>query len=263
MHSSLNTVFDETRQFLEREVQDDPKLLNYIRVHSQRHRVTLRTLEQLGALQGKVLDLGAAPFFLSECMARMGVDVVAADINPERWPFRTRLSCRIVPLDCDGKPFNLADSQFDVVVMTEVFEHLRANLISTAAEIMRVLRPGGMLYLTTPNLLSLRKLTKVFRTGYVSNLYTEHSSIDRLGYAGHTREYTPREIEMFFEACGFAPVEVWTQNVYRKPSSAIWRFLTIGLPRMRETICALATKPHLNVQVPRQTRVVAPARKVA
>lgn len=263
MHSSLDSVFKETLEFLEQESQYYPELLNYVRVHSQRHRVTLRTLEQQGALQGKVLDLGAAPFFLSECMARMGMDVVAADFDPDQWRFRDKLSCPIIPLDCDGKPFDLADNQFDVVVMADVFEHLRANLIFTAKEIMRVLRPGGMLYLTTPNLFSLRKLSKVIRTGYVNNLYAEYSSLDQLGYMGHVREYTPREIEMFFENCGFGPVKVWTENVYKKSSGVVWRALTIGLPRMRETICGLMTKPHPHLQINRYPRVVAPSKKVA
>jgi SAM-dependent methyltransferase len=263
MHPSLDTVFNETLAFLEKESEYYPELLNYVRVHAQRHRVTLRTLEQQGALQGKVLDLGAAPFFLSECMARIGMDVVAADIHPDQWRFRKKLSCSIVAMDCDGRPFNLADSQFDMVIMTEVFEHLRTNLITTAKEILRVLRPGGMLYLTTPNLFSLRKLSKAIRTGSLNNLYAEYSSLDQLGYMGHVREYTPREIELFFEACGFASVMVWTENAYKKPSTLIWRMLTLGLPRMRDTICSLMTKPHAHLQVSRHSRPAIPSKKVA
>lgn len=260
MHPSLDAIFNDTLTFLEKESEYFPELLNYIRVHAQRHRMTLRTLEQQGALQGNVLDLGAAPFFLSECMARMGMDVVAVDFTPDQWRFRDKLSCPIVPMDCDGKPFNFADNQFDVVIMAEVFEHLRSNLIFTAKEIMRVLRPGGILYLTTPNLFSLRKLSKIIRTGFVNNLFAEYSSLERLGYMGHVREYTPCEIEMFFEACGFTPVKVWTENVYKKSSGVIWRALTLGLPRMRETICGLMTKPHTHLHIHRQPRVAITAK---
>ncbi len=243
MTESLENSYQRTLTTLLRLTAGDHRLSNYIQVHAGRHRHTLETLRKRGALQGKILDLGAAPFFLSECLSRMGVDTVAADFDPAKWEFRDKLSCPIVPLDCDGKPFDLPDGEFDVVIMTEVFEHLRQNLILTAQEILRVLRPGGILYLTTPNLFSLRKLCKIARKGIVNNLFAEYGNLEQLGYMGHVREYTPREIEMFFESCGYTSIDVWTANVYSKSSGIAWRMLTAGLPRMRETICGVMTKP--------------------
>jgi len=47
-------------------------------------------------------------------------------------------------------PFD--NEQFDVVLLIEVVEHLRSDILdATLREIHRVMRPGGVLLITTPN----------------------------------------------------------------------------------------------------------------
>ena len=53
--------------------------------------------------------------------------------------------------DLEKIPYPIADSSFDVVLLTEVFEHLREYPARTLAEGHRILRPGGLLVLSTPN----------------------------------------------------------------------------------------------------------------
>jgi ubiquinone/menaquinone biosynthesis C-methylase UbiE len=49
-------------------------------------------------------------------------------------------------------PLPYKDSSFDIINMMEVIEHIPAELGShTVAELRRVLRPGGMLLVSTPN----------------------------------------------------------------------------------------------------------------
>ena len=62
-----------------------------------------------------------------------------------------------IPVDEDvdltrGLPY--PDSSFDLVVMTEVLEHLD-NHRAAIGELARVLRPGGHLVITTPNIMRL------------------------------------------------------------------------------------------------------------
>ncbi len=45
--------------------------------------------------------------------------------------------------------------EFDAVIMTEVYEHLRDYPVRSLEEANRVLRRGGHLYFTTPNQRSL------------------------------------------------------------------------------------------------------------
>lgn len=56
------------------------------------------------------------------------------------------------------------DGSFDVVVMTEVLEHL-ANHLTVIREAGRVLRPGGHLFFTTPNIQRLHSRFHFFMSG--------------------------------------------------------------------------------------------------
>ncbi|HVT02530.1 MAG TPA: class I SAM-dependent methyltransferase [Thermoanaerobaculia bacterium] len=60
----------------------------------------------------------------------------------------TSVTFNLVAADGDLLPF--ADNSFDVVLYVETIEHLR-NPRRAGSEIVRVLRPGGLCYITTPS----------------------------------------------------------------------------------------------------------------
>jgi SAM-dependent methyltransferase len=80
----------------------------------------------------------------------VGVDVSEVAVDAAR---RLGLDGRRID-DAAELPF--ADGSFDVVVCTEVLEHLFAPQIAVA-ELRRVLRPGGTLIVTVPNVAYWRK----------------------------------------------------------------------------------------------------------
>ena len=57
----------------------------------------------------------------------------------------------------------LEDGGADCVVATEVFEHLYHHPVAFLQECMRVLRPGGLLLLTTPNPATLANAVRLLR----------------------------------------------------------------------------------------------------
>jgi SAM-dependent methyltransferase len=96
----------------------------------------------------RVLDLGCGDGRLSaELDAR---ELTAADVSPlalER--ARRRLpGTRIVELEPDA-PLPFDDGAFDLVLCAETIEHVR-DVQLLLSEVRRVLRPGGVLALTTP-----------------------------------------------------------------------------------------------------------------
>lgn len=90
---------------------------------------------------GKALDLGCRDGYWSERLKEKGYEVVSCDIEPHY--------AGAITVDANSRlPF--AESEFDLVWCTEVIEHL-LNPSLTISELKRILKPGGMLIITTPN----------------------------------------------------------------------------------------------------------------
>ena len=72
------------------------------------------------------------------------------------------------------------------------------------SEIHRVLKPGGILLLTTPNIVSLRAVGAILH-GRHPGFYNRYPDprTDWASNPKHEREYTPGEISLLLEAAGF------------------------------------------------------------
>jgi SAM-dependent methyltransferase len=73
------------------------------------------------------------------------------------------------------------------------------------SEVNRILKPGGYLVLTTPNIAALRGVAAVLQ-GYhpgFFHAYIRPAAGDEEADARHNREYTPREIHQLLENSGF------------------------------------------------------------
>jgi SAM-dependent methyltransferase len=104
----------------------------------------------------------------------------------------------------------LVDGAVDVVIMSELIEHL-VDPDGAVAEVRRVLRPGGSLLLSTPNLAAWynRGLLAVG----VQPIFSEVSLRGVFGrpgrvVAGHLRLFTLRALTEFLTASGFRCVTV-------------------------------------------------------
>ncbi|MDD5111129.1 MAG: class I SAM-dependent methyltransferase [Candidatus Altiarchaeota archaeon] len=96
----------------------------------------------------KVLDVGAGKGQLSKKLRSEGYDVYACDLNTEQYPYE---NCVYADLD-EKLPYSR--EQFDCLIAEEVIEHLE-NPSFTLRELNRILKIGGVLILTTPNILSI------------------------------------------------------------------------------------------------------------
>lgn len=99
------------------------------------------------------------------------------------------------------------DESFDGVIMCEVIEHLNFNPIPPLLEINRTIKPEGLLYLGTPNLVKLTNRVR-FLLGrsihhpireFLSQLDPEDNMIVGL----HWREYSSDELRELLEITGY------------------------------------------------------------
>ena len=99
---------------------------------------------------------------------------------------------------------SLPTASIDAVLFCELFEHLHLNPFHTLKEIFRVLRPGGLLVLTTPNLRRVETLSRLWH-GWgtqppVSRAF--HELLPSLLYHRHNREYTADELAYYLALQG-------------------------------------------------------------
>ena len=191
-----------------------------------------------------VLDVGCAPPILSGSLLRLGYEVTGVDRNPKKYESTyRRLGLPVLECDLDSDVLELSDSSFDMVVFNEVFEHLRVNPISVLAEIRRVLRPGGVTLLSTPNLHSISGIRNfLFRGRAYAVLrggYPAYEALGRTGLAGHIREYTALEMREFLEGVGFEVVGLVYRGRYTRP---LWNAFNRIFPQFRPLMMFVLTK---------------------
>ncbi len=104
-----------------------------------------------------VLDLGCGSGFNARELSRRGLRVVALDGRPEGLrslvgdnasAHKSNLSQDVAAIQADATHLPFRDGSFDAVVMLDVMEH--TDDIALVREVYRVLRDGGMLFLTVP-----------------------------------------------------------------------------------------------------------------
>ena len=114
----------------------------------------------------RVLDLPCGTGALTQLLLDGGVEAVSADLNPDAFVIPGR-SCLRADLNAT-LPFG--KGEFDAMVCIEGIEHIE-NPHLLAREANRILRTGGRLYLSTPNVLSIRSRLSYLLRGYPNQFH--------------------------------------------------------------------------------------------
>lgn len=123
----------------------------------------LERLQTLGLPSGaRVLDApcgGSAALTLA--LVKRGFNAVGTDLDLEA---AVRLGNAFAKVNLD-EALPWPDLSFDAVFSTEGIEHLENHFLFLR-EICRILKPGGVLVLTTPNITALRSRVRFFGSGF-------------------------------------------------------------------------------------------------
>jgi len=126
--------------------------------------------------------------------------------------------CEVELFDAERDAFPYADAYFSTVLCCELIEHLAADPMHALAEINRILKAGGRLLITTPNIVSLRAISAILLS-YHPGFFPAYIKPDTDGRieARHHREYAPMEVTFLLRDAGFELESITTGPFLDEP----------------------------------------------
>jgi SAM-dependent methyltransferase len=176
---------------------------------------------------GKCLELGANPYFitwllqehteLSLTLANYFGGEEGTGSQTLSWQdgdLRKSLIFEFDHFNMEESRFPYEDNSFEVVLYCEIIEHLLMNPVHTLTEIHRVLKPGGLLVVTTPN---VARFGNVLALADGRSIYDPYSGFG--AYGRHNREYSMGELLHLLEFAGFEHESSFTADAHHEDHS--------------------------------------------
>ena len=138
------------------------------------------------------------------------------------------------------------DARFDVVFFSEVIEHLPIPGYIALRNLLKVLKPGGALICTTPNLYRLRN---VLYMALGRPIFDNFQYPDEDVALGHVLEYSREHLDWQFGKVGFTKYSVEYFQAHHMPTNPLHRPLAVLgyplhiVPRWRDYLIATGFAP--------------------
>ena len=150
--------------------------------------------------------------------------------------------------DLEFERIKAEDRSYDMVLCLEVLEHMEVDPMALLDEINRVLKMGGILILSTPNICGSRNIAKMLggQDPYFYMQYQKTASYNR-----HNYEYSVWSLTQLLEAAGFNG-HVWTEDTWENPALHVVNTLQaagFNLEHTGDNIFALMRKEHPNIRI--------------
>lgn len=183
------------------------------------------------SMKGALVDVGCGTaslrrFLPASIKTYVGVDIIRhADLDDD---------VELVEADLDGGRIPLESDSVDIVISAETIEHVE-NPRSFIRELLRLVRPGGWVLVTTPNQLSLlSKLTLLFK-----NQFNAFQASD---YPAHITALLEIDLLRIATELSLADIEVQYSNTGRIPGTSWYWPRFMGGRWFSDNLMLLASK---------------------
>ncbi|RFS86258.1 class I SAM-dependent methyltransferase [Actinomadura spongiicola] len=156
------------------------------------------------SVPGAAVDIGAAAGGASRVLAEHGWEATAIDLNPAAVALARARG--VDAYEGDARYLPLQSSRFDLALALDVLAHVEDDE-RAAAEITRVLRPGGTALVSVPCDMAL---------------WSAHDVA-----LGRVRRYTRRAFVELVEGAGLVLERVWSRGVLLRPFQRRLRHRTV------------------------------------
>ena len=218
------------------------EIKNYLKEDFKRF---LYTLQLIPKGPGKLLEIGANPYFMSLLVKKYtSFDLYCSNYFGENWPAHSvqkLIDEEGRSIEFDFYNFNIENEKvpfdrdtFDVILFCEVIEHLTLDPVSAISHIKNALKPNGYLVLTTPN---VNRLENVARILAGVNIYDPYSGYGI--YGRHNREYNRHEICLLLPRLGFDIETVFTADVHENRAKDFF-----NIEKIKEMIMSIQNREY-------------------
>ncbi len=184
--------------------------------HSGRLEIVSAELPRL-SVPGNAVDIGAAAGGGSRVLAEHGWQVTAIDLNPDAVALARAHG--VEAYQGDARYLPLPPCEYDLALALDVLEHIEEDA-RAAAEITRVLKPGGTALVSVPCDMAL---------------WSAHDVA-----LGRVRRYTRQALAELIEGAGLVLERVWSRGVLLRPFLRRLRHRTVR----REDLAPLHPVPN-------------------
>lgn len=186
--------------------------LGYLETHLTRLVKTLE-ITPPGGPEDRILEMGAYIQITPALHSKLGYGCVLGCYYGPAGTIDRRsvisaegeaFECQVDLFDAEKDTYPYPDGHFSTVLCCELIEHLTEDPMHLMSEIHRIVKPGGHLVLTTPNIGSLRGIAAIL-DGYHPGVFSAYirPRAGREVEARHNREYSPKEVQQLLENSGF------------------------------------------------------------
>ena len=240
---------------------DDFRHSSYLTLHLHRLAMTAALIPMAGNPRARCLELGSY-LHLPEILLRVHQYSEVVCTGFAAMPIQEKRSIlvdgtpreiRLDLLDLERHRLPYEDGSFETAISGEVLEHLLVDPMHMLLELRRVLKPGGTLVLTTPNISSWGSLSNILHAQVNPQIYSRYPQPSASDDRPHIREYTPKELNLLLTEAGFTVTLLTTSPIQHYPRSRSVRLLAAfsGAPlelRGEQTFAVAVTNPDAIVR---------------
>ena len=195
---------------------------DYVDIHFKRFLCTLRAIPAARKRGSSAIEVGTYGIFLVALRDLFGYDVIEGTIYERPGVAPVKLSRRF-DFDPKGEYFTLYDidiehtqlpvpgQSFDFVLLAEVLEHFATDPNAFFFEANRVLKLGGRIFVTTPNVTCAENVFRILwrQVPHRYYYYRRERTSDR-----HNLEYGPDLLKKTMENAGFSVERMWDEDCW-------------------------------------------------
>jgi hypothetical protein len=187
---------------------------SYGEIHKERFWELVNAVSLLtnGKDAPRILEIGASEVsgIYRKLFPQIRLDILDRPYDANYLGF-TEAVCRRIAGCEDFYPIDLADHralvpaleilpEYDLILMTEVLEHLPIHPMDVLPALIQRLTPDGAMYLTTPNCFAYHKLLEIKSRSNPQPIYPRQD--DNWDAHHHYREYAAKEVFKFIDEAG-------------------------------------------------------------